>query len=152
MLAAAEAAIDSGSSTGSDAEHEQLEAYRTTHDLAEAVQGAVMPPLWIVKAGNSGWVASTAATARAPFDALLGVLSEVGNAIASRLDGLADERSRAAAESWRTREEHDRPKAGDAGTRDLSPAGRSRERSAARRSSRRQDSPAHRATGPRLCG
>jgi len=103
MLAAAEAAIDSGSPLGSDVEHEQLEAYRTTHDLAEAVQGAVMPPLWIVKAGNSGWVASTASTARAPFDELLGVLSEVGDAIALRLDGLADERSRAAAESWLTR-------------------------------------------------
>ena len=103
MLAAAEAAIDSGSPLGSDVEHEQLEAYRTTHDLAEAVQGAVMPPLWIVKAGNSGWVASTATTARAPFDELLGVLSEVGDAIALRLDGLADERSRAAAESWLTR-------------------------------------------------
>jgi len=116
MLAAAEATIDSGPSPGSDIEHQQLEAYRTTHDLAEAVQGAVMPPLWIVKAGNSGWAASTASTARAPFDELLGVLSEVGDAIASRLDGLADERSRTAVESWLTREAHDRLKVIEAAT------------------------------------
>ncbi len=116
MLAAAEAAIDRGSSLGSDGEHEQLEAFRTTHDLAEAVQGAVMPPLWVVKAGNSGWVASAAATARAPFDALLSVLSEVGNAIAARLDGLADRRSRAAVTFWQTREDHDRLKVIEAAT------------------------------------
>ena len=45
MLAASEAAMDSGSPLGSDVEREQMEAYRTTHDLAEAAQGAVMPPL-----------------------------------------------------------------------------------------------------------
>ena len=116
MLAAAEAAIDSGSSLGSEVEHEQLEAYRTTHDLAEAVQGAVMPPLWIVRAGNSGWVASAAWTATAPFQELLDVLSNVGDAIASRLDGMTDERSDAAVEAWRTRNDHDRLKVIEAAT------------------------------------
>ena len=116
MLAAAEAAVDSRSSLGSDVEHEQLEAYRTTHDLAEAVQGAVMPPLWIVRAGNSGWAASTATTARVPFDELLSVLSEVGDAIASRLDRQADERSRAAIETWLARDDHGRLKIIEAAT------------------------------------
>ena len=116
MLAAAEAAIDSGASLGSELEYEQLEAYRTTHDLAEAVQGAVMPPLWIVRAGNSGWVASAASTATAPFQELLDVLGKVGDSIASRLDGMTDERSHAAVRAWRTRNDHDRLKIIEAAT------------------------------------
>ena len=100
MLAAAEAAIESGAPLGSDIEREQLEAYRTTHDLAEAVQGAVMPPLWIVRDGNSGWAASAASTARAPFHELLDVLSRVGDCIASRLTGVSDDRSRQAVKAW----------------------------------------------------
>lgn len=116
MLAAAEAAIDSGSSMGSDVEHEQLEAYRTTHDLAEAVQGAVMPPLWIVRSGNSGWVASAASTAATPFQELLDVLSNVGDSIASRLDAVADERARTAVRAWWTRNDHDRLKVIEAAT------------------------------------
>lgn len=50
MLAAAE--VESGTPLWSVGKGEQLEAYRATHDLAEAVQGAVMPPLWIVRDGN----------------------------------------------------------------------------------------------------
>jgi len=50
MLAAAE--VESGTPLWSAGKREQLEAYRATHDLAEAVQGAVMPPLWIVRDGH----------------------------------------------------------------------------------------------------
>ena len=116
MLAAAEAAVESVAPLGSDVEREQLEAYRTTHDLAEAVQGAVMPPLWIVRDGNSGWAASTALTARAAFHELLDVLQEVGNCIASRLDGLSDDRSREAVRAWLARDRHDRLKVIEAAT------------------------------------
>ena len=108
MLAAAEAAIESGSPLGSDLEREQLEAYRMTHDLAEAVQGAVMPPLWTMREGNSGWAASTTSTARAPFHALLDVLHEVGEGIASRLKGMSDHRSREAIRAWQARDGHGR--------------------------------------------
>lgn len=53
MLAAAEVGVGSGTPIGSAiGKREQLEAYRATHDLAEAVQGAAMPPLWIVRDGN----------------------------------------------------------------------------------------------------
>ena len=116
MLAAAEAAIESGAPLGSDVEREQLEAYRTTHDLAEAAQGAVMPPLWIVRDGNSGWAASAASTARAPFRELLDVLSRVGDCIASRLTGVSDDRSREAVRAWQARDGHDRLKVIEAAT------------------------------------
>ena len=116
MLASAEAMIESGSPRGSDVEREHLEAYRMTHDLAEAVQGAVMPPLWIVRDGNSGWVASSASTARAPFHKLLDVLRQIGDCIASRLNGLSDNRSREAIQAWQARDGHDRLKVIEAAT------------------------------------
>ena len=84
-------------------EREQLEAYRATHDLAEAVQGAVLPPLWIVRDGYSGWVASTTMTATAPIAELMDVLTRVGNFIASRLHGMTDDRSIMAVQSWHDR-------------------------------------------------
>ena len=116
MVAAAEMAAESGSPLGSDLEREQLEAYRMTHDLAEAVQGAAMPPLWIVRDGNSGWAASTTATAKAPFHELLDVLRKVGDCIASRLSGVSDARSREAVRSWHARDSHNRLKVIEAAT------------------------------------
>ncbi len=108
MLAAAEAEIQSGYPLGSDLEVQQLEAYRMTHDLAEALQGAVAPPLWIVRDGESGWVASAARTAEAPFQELLDVLIKVGDFIASRLAPLSDNRSINAVRTWSERESHNR--------------------------------------------
>ena len=108
MLAAAETAIEWESPLGSDAAIDQLEAYRMTHDLAEAVQGAVMPSLWIVKDGNFGWAASTASTARAPLHELLDLLRRVGDNIASRLGGVPDNRSHKAVKAWQDRHSRDR--------------------------------------------
>ncbi len=114
MLAAAE--VESGTPLWSSGKREQLEAYRATHDLAEAVQGAVMPPLWIVRDGNSGWAASTGATARAPFSELLGVLRSLGDYIESRLSGVSDRRSREAVRAWRARADHGRMEVIEAAT------------------------------------
>lgn len=114
MLAAAE--VESGTPLWSAGKREQLEAYRATHDLAEAVQGALMPPLWIVRDGHSGWVASAGATARAPFGELLGVLRALGDYIESRLAGVSDRRSREAVRAWRARNGHGRLKVIEAAT------------------------------------
>ena len=116
MLAAAEVAVESGASLWYDIEREQLETYRVTHDLAEAVQGAVMPSLWIVRDGNSGWAASAVATSRAPFGELLGVLRSLGDYIESRLTGMTDRRSREAVRAWRARDSHGRLKVIEAAT------------------------------------
>ena len=116
MVAAAEMAVESSPPLGSDLEREQLEAYRMTHDLAEAVQGAATPPLWIVRDGNFGWAASTTRTARAPFHELLDVLRRVGDCIASRLNEVSDARSREAVRSWHARDSHNRLKVIEAAT------------------------------------
>ena len=116
MLAAVETAVESRAPQGSDGEREQLEAYRSTHDLAEAVQGALTPPLWIVRDGNFGWAASTESTARTAFNELHRVLQELGNWIASRLDAMSDNRSREAVRAWAARERHDRLKVIEAAT------------------------------------
>ena len=116
MLAAAEVEVESGGLMGSDMKREQLEAYRATHDLADAVQGAVMPPLWIVRDGNSGWAASEGATVRTSFSELLDVLHAVGDHIASRLSSVSDGRSREVARAWRARDSHGRLKVIEAAT------------------------------------
>ena len=108
MLAAAEAAADRLPPPEAEFEREQIEAYRSTHDLAEALQGAVSPPLWVVRDGNVGWMASSAATARSPFSEVLAVLTDIGDSIARRLDGLSDQRSIQAVTTWHERGCHDR--------------------------------------------
>ena len=116
MTAAAEEAIGRRNPLGSDAEEEHLEAYRATHDLAEAVQGAVLPPVWVVRDGTRGWVASTHLTAAAPIGEVLGVLEQTGDAIAARLEGLDDERSTEAVQRWREREAQPRLRVIEAAT------------------------------------
>ena len=108
MLAAAEAAADRLPAAEAEFEREQIEAYRSTHDLAEALQGAVSPPLWVVRDGNVGWMASSAMTAKTSFSEVLRVLTDVGDLIALRLDGLSDPRSIQAVMTWHERDGHDR--------------------------------------------
>ena len=108
MLAAAEAAADLLPPAEAESEREQIEAYRSTHDLAEALQGAVSPPLWVVRDGDLGWLASSAMTAQTSFSEVLRVLTDVGDFIARRLDGLNDLRSIQAVTTWHERGGHDR--------------------------------------------
>ena len=115
MLEAAQAKIQSRGSFGSDLE-EELEAYRITHDLDEALQGAIGPPLWIMRDGESGWVASASLTAKAPFEEVLKVLTDVGDFIAARLAPLVDERAVKAVSAWRRRESHGRLRVIEAAT------------------------------------
>lgn len=116
MLAAAEEAADGLPPAEAEFEREQIEAYRSTHDLAEALQGAVSPPLWVVRDGNVGWMVSSAMTAKTSFSEVLRVLSDVGDFIARRLDGLKDQRSIQAAKRWRQRDRYDRLRAIEAAT------------------------------------
>ncbi len=116
MLAEAEAAADLLPPAEAEFEHEQIEAYRSTHDLAESLQGAVSPPLWVVRYGSMGWMASNAATARTSFSEVLKVLTHVGDFIARRLDGLSDPRSTQAVRTWHERDGHDRLRVIEAAT------------------------------------
>ncbi|WP_420437292.1 ImmA/IrrE family metallo-endopeptidase [Candidatus Poriferisodalis sp.] len=108
MLASAENAAQRFNPLDADLETEHLEAFRLSHDLAEAVEGAVLPPLWVVRDGRWGVVASTHNVVAAPFDEILGVLEQVGDHIADRLESASDERSRRVLDAWARRESHDR--------------------------------------------
>lgn len=65
---------------------------------------------------GSGWAASAGATARVPFDELLGVMRSLGDYIESRLAGMSDRRSREAVRAWRARDRHGRLKVIEAAT------------------------------------
>ncbi len=106
MLAAAEAAADQLPPSEVQLEREQIEAYRSTHDLAEALQGVVAPSLWVVRDGNLGWFASSETAVCVSFSEVLRVLTEVGEFIAARLVSLTDERSVRARAAWHQRNNH----------------------------------------------
>lgn len=116
MLAAAEEAADGLAPAEAEFEREQIEAYRSTHDLAEALQGAVSHPLWVVRDGNVGWMASSAMTAKTSFSEVLRVLTDVGDFIARKLDGLKEQRSVQAVKAWRQRDGYGRLRAIEAVT------------------------------------
>ena len=116
MLAAAEAAADLLPPAEAEFERERIEAYRSSHDLAEALQGAVSPPLWVVRDGNVGWMASSTAAAKTSFSEVFRVLTDVGDFIARRLDGLNDLRSIQAVTTWHERDGHDRLRVIEAAT------------------------------------
>ncbi len=103
MRAAAEVALERSELFASDIEREQLEAFQLTHDLAEAIQGAALPAVWVVREGLVGWVATAHVTATATFAEVLTLLEDVGNFIAARLDTREDQRSQQALATWAQR-------------------------------------------------
>lgn len=103
MLAAAEIEIDRAGPFNGDFEIDQLEAFRETHDLAEAFGGAVLPPLWVMREGSLGWVAADDRFAAAPFDDILAVLEQVGDFVAQAVDNPDYPRSQEAISAWRSR-------------------------------------------------
>lgn len=108
MLAAADLEIERAGPLEGEFEIDQLEAFRETHDLAEAFGGAVLPPLWIMRQGNLGWLASDDRFAVVQFDDMLTVLEEVGDFVAQAVDNASDPRSQRAISTWLERSECDR--------------------------------------------
>lgn len=104
MLAAAEAATQIAGPAVADTDLEQLHAFVATHDLSGAVQGADLPPAWVVRDGLTGWLCTDHWTGRAPAAELTQMLNELGEAIAARLVACSDARAVAAVGSWRARE------------------------------------------------
>jgi Zn-dependent peptidase ImmA (M78 family) len=105
MLAAAEAAIsehDIGIAGGQD---DLVYGYVETHDLSLGLEGALLPPLWIVRQGTLGWVSSAAWHGAVPFDELVDALKQVGDAISARIADVADDRARQARAQWFDREQ-----------------------------------------------
>lgn len=89
-------------STRYEPEQDEFESFAEVHDLSRSFKGMVAPPLWFVREGECCWLCSDRVVALRPFDEAVAALSEVGDVIATRIDGL-DERSAHDVRDWRQR-------------------------------------------------
>lgn len=79
---------------------EELYEHRFRHDLAMAIRGKVLPPLWIVREGQCAWVGGETTSARLDVDDVELVLRSLGDQIAEQLEAVDDERAREAVRDW----------------------------------------------------
>lgn len=87
-------------------QEEAYEAFEENHNLARAVQGALMPPLWIVRNGALGYILTEHLIVPTSFSTLITTLEEVGNLLAARLEERADDRrGEVAIQRWENRED-----------------------------------------------
>jgi hypothetical protein len=99
--------IESLPPTKKDEGISELFEFRQRHDLASALQGAIVPGLWIVREGAKAWVASKSIAVRVPASDVMERLSDLGDAIATRLAGLEDVRAKDAVADWAARSDVD---------------------------------------------
>lgn len=83
--------------------HEDALEFIERHDLARALQGAIVPSLLVLREGHGIWVAGR----NLPLEPTLEELRRSAESILARLDGLEDERALAATEAWRLRDSVD---------------------------------------------
>ncbi len=81
-------------------EEQLLYEFRGRHDLSRALQGAVVPSLWLVREGCEMWVASDTRQVRISAAAVLEKLEALGEQIADRLATVQDPRARDLREDW----------------------------------------------------
>jgi len=98
-------------------EEEEIYGFEETHDLARSFKGARVPSVWLLREGSGVWIASREQSILCPLDKTLDILSSLGNAIASRLDGLSDGRSQVAVAAWKTRRSHSGQRLAEIATR-----------------------------------
>ena len=98
-------------------EEEEIYGFEETHDLTRSFKGARVPSVWLLREGSWIWIASREQSILRPLDETLLTLSNLGNAISSRLDGLSDGRSLAAIEAWKTRRNHSGQRLAEIATR-----------------------------------
>lgn len=102
--AQAEARWDELSAGARDSEEVELEAFEDVHNLARAVQGASLRPLWIIREGDLCWVCTDTRVLLRPFEEVIATLEGIGEAIAERVRALSgDERSPLALKAWQER-------------------------------------------------
>lgn len=81
----------------------ELEDFLQAHDLSLAIQGALLPSLVLVREGRYFWICAPGRVERHGEQLVVRVLEELGDHLASRLEGATDERSTEAVGSWRDR-------------------------------------------------
>lgn len=98
-------------------EEEEIYGFEETHDLARSFKGARVPSVWLLREGRRIWISTREQSILRPYDETLETLSNLGNAIASRLEGLSDGRSLAAINTWKTRRDHSSQRLAEIATR-----------------------------------
>lgn len=88
-------------------EEQRLYEFRRRHDFSHALQGAVAPPLWVVREGREAWLATESRPLRLPVDTVLAAIRQLGDDIVERVSSLDDERSCEAKADWAARGELD---------------------------------------------
>lgn len=78
--------------------------FRVTHDLSAGLHGAVLPPCWIVREGDTVAVGGNR-WARVAADPAFEALAALGTEIADRVRTLDDERAAEALRAWEHRED-----------------------------------------------
>jgi len=104
LIAHAENRWEEATEERRDAEESELQAFEELHDLACGVQGAVLPPLWIVREGLTCWISTPRRAVLRPVDEVLRCVTELGSSIADRVRGNPDSRASTALHRWDTRD------------------------------------------------
>lgn len=85
-------------------EEQIFESYEETHNLARALQGAWLAPVWVVREGEDCWLCTDAIVVRRCFAEVITTLEGIGAAIAEQLDAAPDEpRASMALKAWANR-------------------------------------------------
>lgn len=93
------------SDEAADREDELLRDFLAVHDLSEAVHGITLSKLICMRRGRQMIVATTRQEFVISFDETMETFAHLGNAIAQRLNGLADKRAVIAISRWENRNE-----------------------------------------------
>lgn len=84
-------------------EEEEFERFEEYHDLARALQGAVLAPVWIIREGNGCWVSGGGKRVYRSLGEVLSTLSQVAEAILERIVAIEDDRGHMSLEAWQER-------------------------------------------------
>lgn len=80
-----------------------LEDYLQSHDLSQAIQGAVLPSFVLVREGRHFWLCAPGRAERHSERVVIRALEELGDHLAGRLQDATDERATHAISGWRGR-------------------------------------------------
>ena len=83
---------------------DEVQGFVDTHDLAQAIAGARLPTLWLVRVGREMVINTESRQWNASAEQTLGQLEALGDEIAARLGSCSDERSRIVLDAWMDRE------------------------------------------------
>ena len=97
------------SEEAADAKERALLRYEQAHNLAAALAGASVPPIWLIREGGEMLIAAgpQQRVVRRPFAEVRATLAALGEALANRLAPLSDARAQLACAAWAARRSTD---------------------------------------------